>query len=102
MTHNGLRKIKNGSIKFFGRVYKPRDEYRGELDGQTWLFIAYEPLEQTKTLAMWGSKELYKAKVFVELENRLRGEKNIMRDGVIKWYIWKEKESINPMSHDNR
>jgi hypothetical protein len=64
MRLSGLRKIINGRILFFGRTYVPTDihhPYNGELDGQTWFFMGYEPLDETKLIAMWGSKKLFEA-----------------------------------------
>lgn len=37
-----MRTIKNGCVKCYGKLYRPSDDYNGELDGKRLLFARYD------------------------------------------------------------
>ena len=93
----GLRKIRNGEVKFFGKTYVPRDfhfPYNGELDGETWFFMGYQPA--VDMLALWGDKQRYLSSRSDESYDRdcERRESNVTEEGFIRWYFWKPKETL--------
>ena len=79
----GLRKIKNGEIRFFGKRYRPSEKlhtYNGELDGEYWYFRNYE---YESYIYMWGSEKSYR-----EPDAKLCDEKNVNEKGEIMWQFW--------------
>ena len=94
----GVRTIRNGRVRFFGKIYIPSDrhcEYKGELDGTRWLFMSYMPFRDS--LAMWGDERRYRASCESDEaydKDCQRREANINKKGQIRWYSWKPKEEV--------
>ena len=94
----GVRTIRSGCVKFFGKVYVPNDrhcEYNGELDGTRWFFICHRPPHSKDILTMWGDEQRYMASCKGEDaydKDCERREANINETGQICWSFWKLKE----------
>jgi hypothetical protein len=83
----GIRKIKNGCVRVRGRDYIPDDPhhpYTGELDGQRYLFLGYEPGDYM--LNMWGTMDQ------ASKPDSVVPQPHIMNNGVIRWSFWKPVE----------
>lgn len=94
----GVRTIRNGCVRFFGKTYIPNDrhcKYNGELDGTRWFFICHRSEYSVDILTMWGDEQRYRASCEGDEaydKDCQRREANINEIGQICWYSWKPKE----------
>jgi len=88
----GVRTIKDGKVKFGGKIYTPDSQpYHGQLDGTRWYFKKYST---SNTLAMWGDEKRYRASLAGEDAYNKDCNKRIpanIIDGYIYWYTWSVK-----------
>lgn len=82
----GIRTVKNGRVKLFGKYYVPDEKHRpynGELEGVRGCFYKYKFCH---FIAFWGTLRMY------DDDYDINDEPNII-NGKIYWSHWNEQEA---------
>jgi len=85
---NGLRTVKNGRVKLFGRYYIPDEKHRpysGELEGVRGYFYKYQ---FCNIVAFWGTEKMNYA-LRNDIDYDVNDEPNTI-NGKSYWNFWHE------------